>query len=139
MSTVLIVSIGVATLFIGLIIYSHFKAKNMPEVKKSEKIRVLNAKTFNAYTKSGVVLIDFWAAWCNPCKMLAPILNDIAEDDGLQVKVGKINVDQFQQVAAKLKIKSLPTIVVFKNGKEVHRIVGVKTKKAILKELEAVA
>lgn len=139
MSIILLVSIGVVVLFLGMIVYSHYRAKNTPEIKKSENIRVLNAKTFNAYTKSGVVLIDFWAAWCNPCKMLTPILNDIADDDNLAVKVGKVNVDQFQQVASKMKIKNLPTIVVFKDGKEVHRIVGVKTKKAILKELEQVA
>lgn len=139
MSTAIIISIAVVAVFLGLIVYSHFKTKNAPEIKKSENISVLNAKNFKAHTNRGLVLVDFWAAWCNPCKMLAPILNEIADDSNLDIKVAKLNVDQFQQVASKMKVRSLPTIVVFKDGKEVDRIVGVKTKKAILKELEKYA
>lgn len=139
MSIAIIISIGVAVVFIGLIVLSYYKTKNAPEVKKSENIRVLNAKNFKVQTRSGIVLVDFWAGWCNPCKMLMPILNDIADNNSNDYKVAKLNVDQFQQVAAKMKVKSLPTLVVFKDGKEATRIVGVKTKKAILKEIEKIA
>jgi len=135
MNTILIVGGGLALLFLALIVFSHYKAKNMPEVKKSEKIKILNAKNFKMQTRSGLVLVDFWAAWCGPCKMLLPVLNDIAEDESIDISVAKINVDQFQQVAAKFKIRNLPTMVLFKNGVEVKRITGVKTKKTILKEL----
>ncbi len=119
--------------FLGLIIFSHFKTKNTPEVKKSEKIQILNAKNFKPHIRTGLVLVDFWAAWCAPCKMLVPTLNDIADNEEDKVRVAKLNVEQFQQVAGKYKVRNLPTLVLFKDGEEVSRIVGVKNKKAIMK------
>jgi len=121
--------------FLGLIVFSYFKMKNTPEVKKSDNIKVLNAKNFKMYIRGGLVLVDFWASWCAPCKMLVPVLNDIADNEGDKLTVCKINVEQYQQVASKNKIKNLPTLVLYKNGAEVSRIVGVKSKKAIMKEV----
>jgi thioredoxin 1 len=135
MSTFLIVILGIVAVLIGLIAFSYFKMKNMPEVKKSDKIIVLTPKTMKTQLRSGLVLVDFWAAWCAPCKMLAPVLNDIADNEN-NIKVAKLDVEKFQQTAAKYKIKNLPTLVLFKNGKEVTRIIGFKNKKAIMKEIE---
>ena len=85
-----------------------------------------------------IVIVDFWAPWCGPCKMVAPILNDIAETQN-DITIGKVNVDNNQAIASKYKIRNIPTLLIFKDGVEAGRIVGVKTKKAILREVYAVA
>ena len=82
----------------------------------------------------GAVVVDFWAPWCGPCKMIAPTLNEIAETES-DIVIGKVNVDHNQDLAKKYKVRNIPTMVIFKNGVEVGRIVGVKTKKAILNEV----
>lgn len=135
--SIFIIIVGVLVVaFLGLLVYSYFKMKNMPDVKKSEKIKILNPKNIDAHIKSGWIIIDFWASWCAPCKMMAPELNELAEDDTLKLTVAKVNVEQYQQLASKYKIKNLPTLVLFNKGKEVHRLVGFKTKKAIIKEIQ---
>ncbi len=137
MSTTLIIIGVVLLVLVGLITYNYFKMKNAKPVANSKKIKVLNNKNFTSATKRGVVLIDFWAAWCGPCKIIAPVLNEIAESRN-DFTIGKVNVDQYQQLAKKHKVRNIPTLVILKDGKEAGRIVGVKTKRAILKEVEAV-
>jgi thioredoxin 1 len=137
MSTVLIVIIAVVAALIGLITFNYYRMKNAKPVKTSGKIRILANKNFKAITRRGVVLIDFWAPWCAPCKIIAPTLNEIAESDP-GFTVAKVNVDQNQQLAKKYKIRNIPTMLVLKDGVEAKRIVGVKTKRAILKEVQAV-
>lgn len=78
------------------------------------------------------VLIDFWATWCGPCRMLSPIVDEIENEASTQVKVGKINVDDEQDLAVKFGIMSIPTLVVMKNGQEVKRLIGVHPKQTIL-------
>ena len=119
--------------------YNAWKIKRTPEVKKSDKILTLNTKNFKSQTRSGVVLVDFWAPWCGPCKAIAPVLNDVAEELDGEVKIGKLNVDHNQQVAGKHKVRNIPTMVLFKDGQEIKRFVGVKTKKFLIKELRAMA
>lgn len=81
----------------------------------------------------GVVLVDFWASWCGPCKMLSPVVDEVAEElEG--VKVGKINVDEQPELASQYRIMTIPTLVVLKNGEEVTRSSGVISKEDI-KEL----
>ena len=77
------------------------------------------------------VLIDFWASWCGPCKMMSPVIDKIAEEMGDTVKVCKINIDEEQNLAVKYNVMSIPTFVVLKNGKEVSRSVGVQDKSEI--------
>lgn len=84
------------------------------------------------------VLIDFWAVWCGPCKMIAPIVEELAVEYAGKVKVGKLDVDKNQQVAMKLGIRSIPTLFIFKGGKKVDEIVGAVPKAQITAKLNAV-
>ena len=80
------------------------------------------------------VLLDFWASWCAPCRMVAPIVEEIAGERG-DIKVGKINVDEEPELANKFSIMSIPTLVVMKNGKIVQQVSGARSKNAILEML----
>ena len=78
------------------------------------------------------VLIDFWASWCGPCRMMSPVIDAIAEEMKDEVKVCKINIDEEQNLAVKYNVMSIPTFIVFKNGTEVDRSVGVQDKSEII-------
>ncbi len=82
------------------------------------------------------VLLDFWAEWCGPCRMLSPVIEEIANDYNGKIKVGKINVDNEEQLAAAFGISSIPTIVIMKNGKVVNSSVGFMPKEGITKMLD---
>ena len=77
------------------------------------------------------VLVDFWASWCGPCRMLSPIVDEIAEEVQT-IKVGKVNVDEQQDLAGKFGVMSIPTLILFKNGQPVNKSVGAKSKAALL-------
>lgn len=96
----------------------------------------ITAQNFQAevINSDKTVLLDFWAVWCGPCRMLSPVVDEIAEENP-QIKVGKVNVDEQMELAQKFGIMSIPTLVVFKNGKNVAASAGVKSKEAILSML----
>ncbi len=81
------------------------------------------------------VIVDFWASWCGPCKMLAPVIEEIAKELDGKVKVGKVNVDEQNELAAKYQIMSIPTVLSFKDGVVVSTSVGVKSKEQLLDDL----
>ena len=83
------------------------------------------------------VLVDFWAAWCGPCKMVGPIIEDLADEYVGKVKVCKLNVDDCGRIAQAYGVMSIPTIILFKGGQEVNRVVGFRPKAEFVKMLEA--
>ena len=85
--------------------------------------------------KKGTALVDFYADWCGPCKMIAPIIEKIAEERS-DIIVGKANIDDASELAARFGVMSIPTLIVFKDGKEAKRIIGYRAKEAILAELD---
>ena len=136
MQTFLIVIATLIIAFILLNVYARVKMKNAPKVADHDKIITLTDKNFKQQTKGKLVLVDFWAEWCAPCRMMAPILNELAAELPEGSHVGKINVDQYQTLAQQFKVRNIPTLVLFKDGKEINRFVGVKTKDFLLKNMK---
>jgi thioredoxin 2 len=83
------------------------------------------------------VLLDFWAAWCGPCRVVAPVIDQLAKELSGKVRVGKLDVDNNQMTASRFRVQSIPTLLILKNGQEVDRIVGAQSKEAILQRLRS--
>ncbi|QOY33969.1 thioredoxin [Anaerobacillus isosaccharinicus] len=88
-------------------------------------------QTFTSETSEGVVLVDFWAPWCGPCKMIAPVLEELDAELGEKAKIVKIDVDENQETAGKFGVMSIPTLLVMKNGEVVDQVVGFQPKEAL--------
>lgn len=91
--------------------------------------------TKEALQEKGTILVDFWAPWCGPCRMVAPIVAEIAEELAGKVKVCKVDVDQNQELAMQYKVASIPTLILFRDGAAVSGIVGVRPKEVIMEML----
>ena len=135
MSTGLIIALTIIAIFAGYMIYSFRRMKNMAAVPESKKIITLTDKNFRSQIKNGLVMVDFWAEWCMPCKVMGPVLNELAEDENFKAVVAKLNVDHYQPVSQQFGIRGIPTIILFNNGKEVDRIVGIKPKDFLIKQV----
>ncbi|EUJ27411.1 thioredoxin [Listeria floridensis FSL S10-1187] len=94
-------------------------------------IKAITDATFEEETKEGVVLTDFWAAWCGPCRMVAPVLEEIANERGDQLKIVKMDVDENQEVPSQFGIMSIPTLLVKKDGEVVDTIIGYRPKEEL--------
>lgn len=91
---------------------------------------------FEENIKEGVTLVDFWAPWCGPCKMIAPVLEDLAKDVEGKANIVKVDVDENQETAAKFEVMSIPTLIVFKDGQAVDKVVGFQPKEQLQAVLE---
>ena len=136
MQTTMIV-IGIFIITIGIIMYSaSAKMKKIPLVADHEKVLTLTDQNFKNQTKNKVVLVDFWASWCAPCRMMAPVLNEVAEELTGNMHIGKVNIEHYKLTAQKFKVQSIPTLILFRNGEEVTRFVGIKSKQFLLQQIQ---
>lgn len=108
----------------------------MISCKSGEKnILTLTSDNFADQTSKGVVMVDFWATWCMPCKAMAPVIEEIAGQTVGKVTVGKVDIDKNGQLANRFGIESIPTVLIFKDGKLMETFVGVQSKAALVNAL----
>lgn len=96
----------------------------------------LNQKNFKKEISNGVTLVDFWAEWCPPCKMQGPIIEDLANEIGKKATIAKIDVDTEQAIAQEFGIRSIPTLILFKDGKVLDKMVGVQMKQSLKEKID---
>ena len=102
----------------------------------NEKITNINDADFDTAIADGITLVDFWAPWCGPCRMQTPILEELAENINGQVKITKVNVDEASSIAGSFGIQAIPTLVLFKDRKEVQRFTGVQSKDVLMDAID---
>lgn len=119
----------------GYAIFAIRRLKKVQDVTPGRYIVILTDRNFQTQINQGVALVDFWAAWCVPCKIMSPVLNDLAEDMQHRATVCKLDVEKFPNLAAKYSIRNIPTLVLFLNGKEIDRFVGIKSKEFLAKQI----
>ncbi|WP_180408929.1 thioredoxin [Helicobacter pylori] len=95
----------------------------------------LTEENFESTIKKGVALVDFWAPWCGPCKMLSPVIDELASEYEGKAKICKVNTDEQEELSAKFGIRSIPTLLFVKDGEVVHQLVGVQTKVTLKEQL----
>jgi thioredoxin 1 len=105
----------------------------------SERITTLSDATFDEHVKAAEtpVLVDFWAEWCGPCKLISPVLEEIAEEQSGKVQIAKLNIDENLDVTRRYEVMSIPTLILFKDGELKARIVGARGKAQLVQEISA--
>lgn len=98
----------------------------------SNNVYILTDENFDKTIKEGVVLVDFWAVWCGPCRILSPIVEEIASETGKKAKIAKMDVDKNKITSYKYNIQFLPTVIIFKNGVPEYRFVGLQDKETLV-------
>jgi len=131
------VAIIIAVLVVGYIFYNFIRSKKQMNKPPSEKVKILSDENFNSTIKTGVSLVDFWAPWCGPCRVQGPIINDLGDEIGDKANICKLDIDKNQKTASQLGVQSIPTLILFKNGKIVKKFVGIKPKHLLLKAINA--
>ena len=138
MQTTIIITVILITIFVGLYLIARNRLKNIPVVNDNINILTQTDKNFQHQTKNKLVLVDFWASWCAPCRMMAPVLNEVADELTGNSYVGKVNIEQYQSLAQKFQVRNIPTLILLKNGTEINRFVGIKNKEFLLKQIKTV-
>jgi len=138
MSITMIIAVIIIAFLGTIYILARVKMKNIPVVADSDKILTLTDKNFQHQTKNKLVLVDFWASWCAPCRMMAPVLSEVATELAGSSHVGKVNIEQYQSLAQKFQVRNIPTMILFKNGREINRFVGIKNKEFLLQQISKV-
>ena len=97
----------------------------------SAAITILDDSNFEKTINSGITLVDFYADWCGPCRMLAPVIEEVAKEMSDQVTFAKLDIENSQKIAGNFQVTSVPTLILFKDGKEVNRLIGLRDAKGI--------
>ena len=113
------------------------RKKNGEAMADSQMIEKLDDSNFTDYINDGVILVDFFAEWCGPCRMLGPILKQVAEEMSGKAQIAQVDIDKAPGVTSKEEIASVPTLVLYKDGEEVNRIVGLKDADALKRMISA--
>ena len=100
------------------------------------EVKTLTDATFDGEIAAGSIIVDFWAPWCGPGRMVGPVIDEIAQEHGDTVTVGKVNVDENPAIAQKYGIMSIPTIILFKDGEPAKKVIGARSKADFLREFE---
>ncbi len=135
MATTIVVFIVLMTLLIAYALHNFKKYRNLPVADISNKIISLTDENFQQQINENLILVDFWTSWCVPCKIMAPVLNDLAEDNEGKVVIGKVDAEHFKQLTLNHNVRNIPTMILFKNGKEVERFVGVKSREFLKSQI----
>ncbi len=125
-----IILISLSLILLGFVAMPEISAQN------DSKIVKLTESNFTKETKSGLVLVDFYADWCRPCKMMQPILEDVAGEQVKHIVIAKVNTDHNKTLSQKFGISGIPCMILFKDGKEITRIIGYHEKTALMAKLE---
>jgi thioredoxin 1 len=132
----MIIAVVVIAFLATLYLIARVRLKNIPIVADNEMILTLTDKNFQHQTKNKLVLVDFWASWCAPCRMMAPVLNEVATELNGNSHVGKVNIEQYQSLAQKFQVRNIPTMILFSNGMEINRFVGIKSKEYLQQQIQ---
>jgi thioredoxin 1 len=131
------IPIGILVILLAIAYFKRYKLlKNLEDTPDNENIIILTDDNFEKTTEIGISLIDFWAPWCAPCKILAPTINELANEFGERINICKINVDENRVTSTNMKIRSIPTVIIMQNGQIVGHFVGVKPKYVYAKAIK---
>ncbi len=130
------IPLGLLFILLVLAFYKRYQMiKNIEEVADHPELKHLNDADFEKFIAKGVSLVDFWAPWCTPCKIQAPVLNQLAEELEGQAQIAKIDIDHNKKMASTYGVKNIPTLILYKDGEPVKRFVGVKSKGVLSKAI----
>ena len=131
------IPIGILILLLAVALFKRYKMlKSLEDAPANENIIKLTDDNFEKTTEIGISLIDFWAPWCAPCKILAPTINELAKEFGERINICKMNVDENRTTSTHMKIRSIPTVIILQNGTIVGHFVGVKPKYVYAKAIK---
>jgi thioredoxin 1 len=102
----------------------------------SKDVLILDEQNFRNETAEGVVLVDFWATWCMPCRAMAPVIEEIARETKGKIKVGKVDVDDNGSLAQQFNVQGIPNFIILKDGREVENLVGIQAKETLIQAIE---
>lgn len=125
-------------ILISLVAYNTNAYAQKTDKKAESKVLTITDNDFDKTIKKGITLVDFWAVWCGPCRRQGPIVEEIANEVGKKIKIGKLDVDNNKVTSNTFNVRNIPTLIIFKDGKEVKRLVGLQDKQTLLNEINAI-
>ena len=139
MSTITYIILAIVAIIVFLVVRRYRMFTSGMGAEESDKLLILTDQNYKHQIKQGVVLIDFWAIWCQPCKIQGPIVSLLAEENNNpEVKIAKLDIEKNPRAAQEFGIQNIPTMLILKDGKLVDKLVGMKSKKVLEKALEKV-